>query len=93
MDDSLFQLYVEKIVLNTYSNTSRTIEQYYRTGQILKGPFLLKVDSGTGRLSKSKDNFDFRRRIWERGVVIIIGIPNSKETTQEMDDTFQTFLL
>ena len=70
MDESLFRNYVEKIVLNTHPNYLRTSEQYYRTGQLLKGTVFLKVDSGTGRLSKSEENIDFRRRMWEHGITI-----------------------
>ena len=39
-NESLFWLYVDKFVLNTYPNDPRTIKQDYRTGYILKGTFL-----------------------------------------------------
>ena len=82
MDESLSRPYIQKIVLSTYSNASRTTEQDYRTGQLLKRPILLEVDSGYGRLSKSEDNVDFRWRMWERRIVIILGLPDAIEATQ-----------
>ena len=80
MYESLFWLYDENIVLNTYPNSSRKIERDNRTGQLLKGPVFLKVDSGPGRLSKSKDIFDFRQKMWERRIIIVLGLPNTTGT-------------
>ena len=52
MDESLFQIFVKNIVLNTYPNYSRKIERDNITGQLLKGTDFLKVDNGPRRLSK-----------------------------------------
>ena len=80
IDEILYRLYVEKIVLNTYPNASRTIKRDYRTCQILKGTVFLKVDSGPERLSKFKYNIDFRQKMWERGIIIVLGLPNTTGT-------------
>ena len=77
--------------MSTYPNSSIKIEWDNRTGQLLKGTVFLKVDSGTGRLSKSKDNVDFRQQMWESRIVVMLGLTNSTEVTQEMDDLYQTF--
>ena len=39
----MFQLYVEKIVLNTYPNALRTVKQDYITGHLPKGLVLSKL--------------------------------------------------
>ena len=43
MDGSLFQIYVDIIVLSTYNNALITIKQDYIKGQLLKGVFFLNL--------------------------------------------------
>ena len=85
-DKNLFQLYVDKIFPNTYPNSSRTIEKENRTVQLLKVLVFPKVDSGPGSISKSKDNVYSRWQIWEREIVIILGLPRFIVVTQDMVD-------
>ena len=49
MDTSLFQLWFEKVIKVCYPHTSPKVKRN-ETGRMVKGPLILKTDSGPGRL-------------------------------------------
>lgn len=91
MDESLFESYIRRIICQCYPNASQNIKRDPETGKLLEGPVFLKVDSGPGRLSRSASSIAFREQLWNKGIIIILGLPNATEATQEMDDLYQTF--
>ena len=60
-------------------------------GNIVHCSVVVKVDTGPGRLGASLENVEFRRKMREKGVVILLGLPNSTSVSQELDWLFQTF--
>ena len=61
MDDSLFNDYVERVVLPLYPNISKT-EKFDPTGKRLCGPVVLKVDSGPGQLIANMESISKRAK-------------------------------
>ena len=89
-DEQLFQQLISQIYLPLFPNCSSTIERD-DNGNLLKGPIIIKTDSGQGRLAATLDSVKFRESMWEQGVYIVLGLPNSTSVSQEMDQLYQTF--
>ena len=91
MDTSLGEHTVENLLLPLYPTTQRKVERCPVSDGIMREPVFVRADSGPGRLSKEADSWEFCRRMWERGVSIIIGLPNGTTVNQDMDQAFTTF--
>ena len=89
MNSSLWSQFVENVIAPCYPNRSPKVERCPRTNKILKGPVILKTDAGPGRLAKDAESWEFRRRMHEQGVVILLGLPNGTSATQEMDQCYE----
>ena len=61
------------------------------TGKMLKGPLMVKTDSGPGRLSSEAESVDFREEMANLGVYIILSLPNGTECQAELDQMFSDF--
>lgn len=61
------------------------------TGELLKGPIVLQVDSGPGRFADSDENFEIRERTARLGMGIYAGLPNGTAALQMMDAVFNFF--
>jgi hypothetical protein len=90
MEDKLFGQWLDLVIYPLYPNISPTFE-FSESGRVLKGPVLLKVDSGPGRISTAAENLIFREKALHLGLIILLGLPNSTAVTQEMDDIFGAF--
>jgi hypothetical protein len=55
------------------------------TGKLLAGPVVLKLDSGPGRIVSSHESILKREGYFERGLIILAGLANTKSVQQEMD--------
>jgi hypothetical protein len=55
------------------------------------GPVILKVDAGPGRKVSSKKLLLKREQLHERGLSIIMGLPNATSVQQEMDALYGAF--
>ena len=84
MDDSLFNDYVERVVLPLYPNISKTAK-FDSTGKLLCGPVILKVDSGQSRLIANMECISKRAEFLEICLLILMGLPNATSVHQEMD--------
>ena len=56
MDTLLWEHTVENLLLPLYPTTHRKIERCPVSGRILRGPLVVKTDSGPERLSKEADS-------------------------------------
>ena len=91
MDDSLFIEYIEKVVLPLYPNISKTMEFDPVNGRLLRGPVILKVDSGPGRIVASEESIAKQTDFLEMGLYILMGLPNATSVQQEMDALYGAF--
>ena len=60
-------------------------------GKFIAGPVVFKTDSGQGRLVATFSSLEFREIMQERGVLIVLGLPNSTSFTQEQYQLYQEF--
>lgn len=91
MDSSLFIMYFDEIFLPCYPHVQKETVRCPITKKKLAGPVLMKVDAGPGRLSKEAESLEFRHEMEEKGVYIMLGLPNGTEATQEMDQCYADF--
>jgi hypothetical protein len=61
------------------------------TGKMLRGPLMVKTDSGPGRLSSKLVSVDFREEMANLGVYIIFSLPNCTECHTELNQMFSDF--
>ena len=61
------------------------------TGKLNQGPVVLKLDAGPGRIVSSEDILLKREQLFERGLIIIMGLPNATSVQQEMDALYGPF--
>jgi len=60
-------------------------------GKLKHGPVILKVNAGPGREVSSEDLLLKREQLHERGLSIIMGLPNATSVQQEMDALYGAF--
>ena len=83
MDNSLWPFFMEQVITRCYGNTvSWDIVRCPVTGRTLSGPVVFKADAGPGKLATELASWEFRQRIIEKGVYVILGLPNATATTQ-----------
>jgi hypothetical protein len=85
MDDTLLNKYIETVIVPLYPNMSKNAEFDSVTGKLNCGPVILKVDAGPGRIVLSEVVLSQREALFERGVIIVMGLPNATSVQQEMD--------
>jgi hypothetical protein len=91
MDDSFFIEYIEKVLLPLYPNISKTTEFNPVNGKLLRGPVILKVDSGPGQIVASEESISKREVFLEMGIFILVGLPSATSVQQEMDALYASF--
>ena len=89
-DEQLMQQLIEEVYLPLYPNCQKHVERD-DNGVFLRGPIILKTDSGQGRLVATFSSIEFRERMQQRGVYLVLGLPNSTSCTQEQDQLYQEF--
>ena len=52
---------------------------------------ILKVDAGPGRMVASEESITKRAELAEKGLLILLGLPNATSVHQEMDVMYQGF--
>ena len=89
-DEQLMQQLIENVYLLLFPNCRKeTVRDY--NGKFIAGPVVFKTDSGQGRLVATFSSLEFRERMQERGVLLVLGLPNSTSCTQEQDQLYQEF--
>jgi hypothetical protein len=91
MDDSLFNDYIERVILPLYPNIAKTARFDPTSGKLLCGPVILKVDAGPGRMVADIKSITKRAEFLEMGLLILMGLPNSTSVNQEMDVLYGPF--
>jgi hypothetical protein len=91
MDYTLLNHYIETVIIPLYPNMSKTAEFDQVTGKLNCGPVILKVDAGPGRIVSSEHVLAQREALFERGLIIIMGLPNATSVQQEMDALYGPF--
>jgi hypothetical protein len=62
-----------------------------KTGKLNQGPVILKLHAGSGRIVSSDSVLANREALFERGLLIIMGLPNATSVQQEMDVLYNPF--
>jgi hypothetical protein len=94
MVESLLNFYIETVIVPLYPNMSKTtIFDPPFSGKLNQGPVILKVDAGPGRIVSSETILLKREEIFERGLIILMGLPNATSAQQEMDALYGPFKL
>ena len=89
MNDLVFNNYIERVVLPLCQKISKTAKFDLNTpGKLLCGPVILKVDSGPGQIIA---NLSKRAAFSERGLLMLVGLPNASSVNQEMDALYGAF--
>ena len=91
MDDTLLNQYIESVIVPLYPNMHKTAVFDERTGKLNQGPVILKVDAGPGRIVSSELILAQRAALFERGLIILMGLPNATSVQQEMDALYGPF--
>ncbi len=91
MDDSLLNQYIETVIVPLYPNMNKTAIFDAVSGRLNQGPVILKVDAGPGRIVSSEAILLKREELYERGLIIIMGLPNATSVQQEMDALYGAF--
>jgi hypothetical protein len=90
MDDELLNQYIETVILPLYPNMNKTAI-FDEGGRLLQGPVILKVDAGPGRIVSSQVVLAKREALFEKGLIILLGLPNATSVQQEMDALYGPF--
>lgn len=91
MDDSLLNQYIETVIVPLYPNMNKTAVFDSVSGKLNQGPVILKLDAGPGRIVSSAAILSKREEFFERGLIIIMGLPNATSVQQEMDALYGPF--
>ena len=88
MDDTLLNDYIERVIVPLYPNMSKTAVFDPTTGKLNQGPVILKVP---GRIVSSEDILSKREELFERGLILLMGLHNATSVQQEMDALYGPF--
>ncbi len=77
MDDTLLNDYIEQVIFPLYPNMVKVAEFQQVTGRLLKGPVLLKLDAGPGRIVALEEVILKQAEYFEKGLTIVMGLPNA----------------
>ena len=91
MDDSLLNSYIEQVIVPLYQNIHKTTIFDPISGKLNQGPVILKLDAGPGRIVSSAAIQAKREEFFERGLIILMGLPNATSVQQEMDALYGPF--
>ena len=85
MDDSFLNQYIESVIVPLYPNMNKTAIFDPTSEKLNQGPIILKLDAGPGRIVLSAAILLKREELFERGLIILMGLPNATRVQQEMD--------
>jgi hypothetical protein len=91
MDEYLLNQYIESVIVPLYPNMHKTAVFDPITGKLNQGPVILKLDAGPGRIVSSSVILAKREELFERGLIILMGLPNATSVQQEMDALYGAF--
>ena len=91
IDATLWEQVLEDLILPLHPNTSLEVVRCPKTNKILSGPLIVKTDAGPGRLCMEAKSWKFRARMWDAGIIILLGLPNGTSVNQEQDQGYQVY--
>jgi hypothetical protein len=91
MDDKLLNDYISNVIMPLYPNLSKATAFDPITGKLLHGPVILKIDSGPGRIVATLVSLEQRAALFQKGLIILAGLPNATGVQQEMDALYGPF--
>ncbi|KAI2509104.1 hypothetical protein MHU86_5352 [Fragilaria crotonensis] len=92
MDGTLLNEYIETVIVPLYPNMQKKTAVFNEvTGKLNQGPVVLNLDAGPGRIVLSEQILVQREALFERGLIIIMGLPNATSVQQEMDALYGPF--
>ncbi len=77
MDEELLNHYIESVIIPLYPNMHKTAVLDTTTGKLNQGPVILKLDAGPGRIVSSEIILAKGEELFERRLIIIMGLPNA----------------
>jgi hypothetical protein len=91
MGDSLLNQYIETAIVPLFPNMHKTAAFDPSTGRLHQGPVILKLDAGPGRIVSNNAILKKREEMFDRGLIILMGLPNTTSVQQEMDALYGPF--
>ena len=91
MTEDIFYEYLFTVILPFYPKCKKGKVVRDKKGNIVHSPVIVKVDTGPGRLEKHLTSVEKRRKAWELGLIILLGLPNFTSVSQELDWLFRLF--
>ena len=91
MDECLLNEYIERVIMPLYPNINKSTVFDPDSGRLVQGPVILKLDAGPGRIVSSAATLAKREEFFERGLIIMMGLPNATSVQQEMDALYGAF--
>ena len=91
MDETLLNAYIKQVIVPLYPNMHKTAIFDPVSGKLNQGPVILKLDAGPGRIVSSAIILAKREEFFERGLILLMGLPNATSVQQEMDALYGPF--
>jgi hypothetical protein len=91
MDEELLNQYIKTVIVLLYPNMHKNAVFDANTGELNQCPVILILDTGPGQIVSSKAVLAKREALFERGLIIIMGLPNATSVQQEMDALYSPF--
>jgi hypothetical protein len=91
MDECLLNDYIESVIVPLYPNMHKSTVFDPDSGRLIQGPVILKLDAGPGIIVSSAATLAKREAFYEKGLIIMMGLPNATSIQQEMDALYGAF--
>ncbi len=91
MDECMLNEYIESAIMPLYPNIHKSAVFDPITGCLIQGPVILRLDAGPGRIVSSAATLAKREAFFEKGLIIMMGLPNATRVHQEMDALYGAF--
>jgi hypothetical protein len=91
IDDSLLNQYIESVIVPLFPNMNKTSIFDPVNGKLKQGPVILKLDAGPVRIVSDYIILAKQEELFERGLTILMGLPNATSVQQEMDALYGPF--
>lgn len=83
--------YIESVIVLFYPVMSKTAVFDPIPGKLNQGLVILKLEAGPGRIVSSSKILSKREEMFERGLVILMGLRNATSVQQELDALYGAF--
>ena len=91
MNNNFFNEYLDQVVLPLFPKAKDGKVVRNKDGHLAHCPFIVKVDTGPGRLGATLTNIELRQNARKKGLILLLGLPNSTGVLQELNWLFRIF--